>query len=347
MAAKRIQVSTDNGVTWRTLPGNTGDFREELATNNDTVFGQDFESNEVSVGQWGISGNSWFKGISGYQANLKQSGAPVVMTAEAMALVSGKTYRITNTAKRIIDYFSTLTVLDNAIDRTANVASIDYLNGEVTFLAAYNPVGPVTITGKYVPTATIARAKGFTLNQGAGEKDTTDYETARANGGWRTFDYGLKTVGLEVSGIYDVTNGAAAALRGRNPLVVDISPDNSATTFFRGYFKRHTRSQSGDVGNLEEETVNFGLWVPDGALVVRPFGWYFDPASALNPAVQNVLASWQSKLPIDLRYQDDPGIAGSGHTGDAIVTECTLSNALEGLNEFRFGFRGTGAPIAV
>jgi hypothetical protein len=125
MGAKRIQVSADNGSTWRTLPGNSGDFREEMATVNDTVFGQSFESNEVSIGQWMISANSFFKGVAGYTANLKQQGTPVVMTAEPAALVSGKTYRITNASKRIIDYFTALTVLDNAVDHTADVISID------------------------------------------------------------------------------------------------------------------------------------------------------------------------------------------------------------------------------
>jgi hypothetical protein len=30
-----------------------------------------------------------------------------------------------------------------------------------------------------------------------------------------------------------------------------------------------------------------------------------------------------------------------------MVSEATLSNTYEGLNEFRFGFRGTGAPTTV
>jgi hypothetical protein len=347
MGAKRIQVSADNGSTWRTLPGNSGDFREEMATVNDTVFGQSFESNEVSIGQWMISANSFFKGVAGYTANLKQQGTPVVMTAEPAALVSGKTYRITNASKRIIDYFTALTVLDNAVDHTADVISIDYLNGEVTFAGAYTVTGPVTVTGKYVPTAAIAKARTFTLTQGAAEVDTTDYETARANGGWRTFEAGLRNVGLEIGGMYDLANGFATALRARSPLVVEIAPNNDAETFFRGYFKFHNRGQSGDVGALEEETRTMGLWVPDGSLVVRPFGWYFSGSSTLNLAVQNALAAWQTQAEIDVRYQDDPDVAGSGHTGNAIVTEATLANSFEGLNEFRFGFRGTGAPTTV
>jgi hypothetical protein len=347
MGAKRIQVSADGGTTYRTLPGSSGDYREEMATVNDTIFGQDFESNEVSIGQWGVSANSYFKGVPGYIANLKQQGTATTMTAEPMALVSGKTYRITNAVRRILDYFSPITVFDGGVDHTADVVSIDYLNGEVTFAAAYTVSGAVTLTGKYVPTVSIAKARTFTLTQSAAELDTTVYEEARANDGWRTFKYGLRTVGLDIGGVYDVTNGFAAALRSRDPIMVEVAPANDALTFFRGFFKFHNRGQQGDVGALEEENRTLGLWVPDGALVVRPFGWYFDPSSTLNLAVRETIAAWQAKTTVKVRYQDDPDIAGSGHVGDAIVSEATLSNSFEGLNEFRFGFRGTGAPSTV
>lgn len=347
MGAKRVQVSSDNGTVWRTLPGATGEFTEEMATVNDTVFGQDWESNEVSIGQWNVSANGFFKGVAGYAATLKQQGTPVVMTAEAMSLVSGKTYQVTAAAKRVIDYFSTVTVLDNAVDHTADVVSIDYLFGKVTFAAAYTPTGPITITGKYVPMSTIAKGRSFNLNMTAAELDKTVYESAQANGGWRTFDYGLRTVSMDMSGIFDVTNGAATALRARTPLVIECSPDGTANTLFRGYFKRHNRGQSGDVGALEEETQTFGLWVPDGSLVVTPFSWLFTAQSALNLSLQACITAWQNKTPIDVRYQNDPDVATSGQTGDAVVTECTLQNSFEGLNEFRLGFRGTGAPTAI
>lgn len=345
MGAKRIQVSSDGGTSYSTIPGSSGQFQEEISTNNDTVYGQDFESNEVSIGQWDVTSNGFFKGISGYQANLLQQGTPTTMTGEAMSLVAGTTYRVTAATKRILDYFSAITVFDGVTDITATVTSIDYLNGEVTLPGA--PAGLVTITGKYIPTVAIAKGRGFTLNMGCNARDKTVYEDARSNGGWRVHDHGLRTVGLDIMGVYDVTNAAAAALRARTPVIVEIRPDNTTDTFFRGYFKRHNRGQSGDVGALEEETQTFGLWVPDGALVVRPFGWYFSSSSALNPAIRKIIAAWQAKTLIKVRYQDDPDVVGSGHVGDAVVTECNLSNALEGLNEFSFGFRGTGAPTTV
>lgn len=347
MGAKRIQVSIDAGTTYRTLPGSTGDFNETLNTITDTTFGQSFESNDVSIGMWEVSANGFFKNAVGYCAKLRQGGTPTVMTAQAASLVSGKTYQIVDNTRRLIDYFTTIIVYDNAVDHTADVISVDYLSGQVTFSASYTVTGPVTITGKYLPTSIIAKGKSFTLTQNANAIDTTDYETACANGGWRTHKPGLRTVQMEMAGLYDVTNGAAAALAAKQPIIVEVSPDNSTTTVFRGFFKRQTRGQSGEVGNLEEETHTLGLWVPDGGLVVTPFKWYFGAGSALNLAVQNTINAWQDQSMVKVRYQDDPDVAGSGHVGDAVVTECSLTNSFENLNEFSFGFRGSGVHTAV
>jgi hypothetical protein len=347
MGAKRIQVSVDDGTTYRTLPGSSGDYSEELSTVNDTIFGQEYESNEVSIGTWDVTANGYWKGVVGYCAKIRAGGTPVVMTDEAMELVSGKTYRVTAPTKRILDYFTAITVEDGGVDQTAEVISIDYLNGEITFDAGYTVTGAVTITGKYVPTSVIAKARSFNLTQSAQATDTSDYETTCANDGWRTHEPGLRTVNLEVGGVYDITNGAAAALAARQPVIIEVAPDNDTDSIFRGFFKRHNRRQSGDVGALEEENHTFGLWVPDGALVVRPFSWYFTGASSLNQAIQDVIGAWQAAEVVKVRYQDDPDVAGAGHVGDAVVTEATLSGTFEGIHEFRFSFRGSGAPAAV
>jgi hypothetical protein len=344
MAAKRIRISDDAGANYYTFPGSTGDMRRELASVNDTIFGQNFQSNQPSIGNWQVTCNSFFKGVAGYIAQLKVGGTPVVMTAEPTTLVSGKTYQITNAAKRIISYLAAVTVKDAGVDRTANVQSIDYLNGTVTFLAAYTVTGAVTIDGQYVPTAAAGRARSFTLTQTAAEIDTTDYATATANGGWRTYDPGLCTTRLELRGVYDSTQGLQAALASRAIVYVDVAPANDTNTIFRGFFKRTTFGQSGDVGALEDSTTTLDLWVPDGSLVERPFGWYLSASTTLNLAVRKALAAWQGQTKPLIQYLPD-GTNGFG--GSAIVTEATLANTFDGQNEFRFTFRGDGTPNLV
>lgn len=344
MAAKNIAVSTDNGVTWLKLPGSSGERRTELANVNDTVFGQNWQSENPTISQGMISCNAYFKGISGYSITLRETGTPTAMTAEALSLVSGKTYQITANAKRIIDYTNSLNVFDNGVDQTANVQSIDYLTGKVTFKSTYTVNGPVTITGRYVPTVVIAGGRSTTITQQAAEIDQSSYETVQANNGWRTFIQGLRTVSLEVGGFYNPATDEAVKLASRALLVIDISPDASPDTLCRGFFKRMSTGQSGNVGALEEKTVSFTLSVPDGDLVELPFSWYFTQNSKLNPAVRAVIGAWQSGAVIKVRYLGD-GV--NGVVSDAIVTEATLANTLEGQNEFRFNFRQTGQPSPV
>lgn len=343
MAAKRIRVSIDNGVTWLTLPGSTGEKRTEMASVNDTIFGQDWQSENPSIGQIQITANGFFKGVAGYNATIKKGGTPTVLTDEPMVLVSGKTYQITNTAKRLVDLASSVTVKDGATNVTAQVQSIDYLNGLVTFLNTFTPAGSITLSGNYIPLATLAKARGFSATQTAAEIDTTTLEVAQANGGFRTFDPGLRTVGLEVQGIYEASSAFVTALNNRETLYIDISPNGNSNTMFRGFFKGTGHQQSGDVGALEAATLTMTLFVPNSDVLVAPFRWYFN-TSPLSQALQNVLNAWQNAQKVKVQYLPD-GVVGTQH--DAIITECSLSDSFDGQNEFRFTFRADGGPTAV
>jgi hypothetical protein len=92
--------------------------------------------------------------IPGYLTTVKVTGTTTAMTDEAMSLVSGKTYRITNAAKRVIDAsYGTLTVKDNGvtINPSSSPYTVDFLLGKVTLNAGYTVNGAITITGKYLP----------------------------------------------------------------------------------------------------------------------------------------------------------------------------------------------------
>jgi len=345
MGAKRIRVSSDGGTVWYTLPGNQGELRNEAGQIVDTVFGQIFESNQPGLIASDVMANGLFKGFAGYVATIKKiSGAAVAMTAEACTLVSGKTYQITNAAHRIVDRNTTTIVLDNAIDHTADVLNIDYIFGRVTFKSTYTVVGPVTITGAYFTTAVMAKGRSFNLTQTQESIDTTVYETAQANGGYKTWDYGLRTCNLEIQGVYDSTSAYIAALVARAETIIEISPDGGGLEIFRGYFKPQTQNQSGNVGELEEETVNWLVSVPDQALLKRPVGWLHAGATTLNLGVRASLDAWENSTTLKIQYLAD---GANGSQFDCIVSECTLQNALEAMNEFTLNYRLTSAATSV
>ena len=355
MAAKSIKVSTD-GIIWNTLPGQTGSWDDTLGMLDDTVFGQVYKSNQPGLIDAKITADAYYKGFAGYNATIKAVGTTTAFTAEAMTLVSGKTYKITNTVKQIWDRTVNLTVYDNGVDKTAFVASIDYLFGQVTFLSTYTVTGPVTVTGSYFPTAALAQYRAFTLNQTAVAIETSDLPTMQSNSGIRTFSLGLRSVSLQVDGIYK--NSAPAYrgyITGRNEVIIELSPDGGGKTVSRGFYKAASRKASGKVGELELETVQFDLFVPASILtsaagpsLATPFNWQFTNTD-LSTAVQQVLNAYINGTSLYVQYLPDGGAtAGAGlQNNAAVVTSCTLSGGYDAMNMFNVTLQASGAVTTV
>jgi predicted secreted protein len=342
--AKRVRLSDDAGSNWYTLPGGTAQFSNDAGEIDDTIFGYDYKSSEVGLIGWQITADALYKGFAGYLADVKAVGTTTAMTGEAMSLETGKIYAIDTVSKQIWDRQATFVVYDNAIDHTADVEWIDYLFGRVKFFDTYTVTGAVTVDGSYFPTASIGKATGFTLTQTAEAVENTDFDTAQANGGHRTFQSGLKTVSLELTGIYAASNGFVADLIARSEVIVEINPDGNALSVCRGFFKYTAQSQQGDVGALEEERVTLMLNVPDDQTVYRPFGWMHGITTTLNYSVQVALTAWQAGTLIDAQYLYD---GTNGFSGSVICTELTLSGGLEEMNKFAVTLQGSGATTAV
>lgn len=346
--AKRIRVSDDSGVNYYTLPGNTGSVSDEAGEIDDTIFGQDFGSTQTGLIQWTIEANGLFKGFAGYVATIKKSGTPTAFTDEAMSLVSGKTYKITDATKNIWDRNAAVTFEDAGTPiAAADIEQINYLYGTVTFVGTYVPTGAITAaTGSYLPTTTLGCANGFTLTQTANANDNTCMDTAKANDGMHTYEYGLKTVSLDLNGIYKAANGLRALLLSRAELIIEVNPDGNGKTVARGFFKPINRGQSGDVGDIEQETSTFNLSVPDDpeSLMPYPFGWQIAADSTLSIAVQKCLTAWENKELVLVQYLAD---GTNGFEGDAVITDLSLAGGLEVMNEFTVNFQGSDTTTAV
>lgn len=341
---KKIQLSTADAGTYYTLPGNSGELRNEAGQLTDTIFGQDYQSTQSGLISWTLNANALYKGFAGYVCTMKKASGSTAAADEPLSAVAGQEYQVTDAAHRLIDVTAEFIVNDNAVAvDAADIESIDFLNGRVTFAAGYVVTGPVTADMSYLTLAAIAGAKSFTLTQTAATIDTTDMPTAQANDGWREFDYGLKTVSLEISGIYKSTNGFVDALQARENIYVEINPDGSGKSIFRGIFKYTQQGQQGDVGALEEENITLNLAVPDGDKWVSPISWEHN-ATTLNMAVQIALNAWQNSDLVYAKYLPD-GVAG--FKGPAVVTDVSLQGGLEAMNEFTCNLQGSGAPVAV
>ena len=342
--AKVVQVSDDSGSNYFTLPGGTGEFNDNAEQLDDTIFGHTFQSNQPGLLGWAANANALYKGFAGYVAKILQPGVTAAFTTEAMTLVAGKEFKITDATKNVWDRSVTPVVFDNAIDETANVLNIDFLFGRVTFKSSYSVNEPVTVTGSSFPMTQLGKGRSFTLTQTAAVVDETDFETAQGNNGYRTVTPGLRTVALELGGIYDVASGLRALLRARTELILEVNPDGNSKSIGRGFFKPSAEGQSGNVGDLEEETTTFVQFVPDEALMLTPFNWIHESDTTLSNAIQIILQSWIDQTIIDVNYLYD-GV--NGQTGTCMVADVSLTGGIEAMNEFAASFAGDDQPADV
>lgn len=339
MGVKKIRIAPDLSSTFVTLPGSTGGLTSEAGMIDDTIFGQNYKSEMADMITWSVSANAVYKGYAGYAVVIKATAAPIVMTDEACSLVSGKTYQITSATKQLIDPGTAVVVEDNGVDQTANVLSIDYLFGTVTFKSTYTVTGPVTITGAYMPASQVCAMNKYTLNMQANAIDQTDLCTAQTNGGMKQFIGGLKSVSIDLKGFYKPTSTFLTALKARTVMLIEINPDGAGKAVARGFFVTKTDKESGKVGDLEAEEVSFSLYVPDIDLMSSPFSWVFNSGCTLNTSVQTLLAAYATGAQVQVQYLED---GTTGKQGNAIPVDMSLSGGMGALNEFSVKLTGTG-----
>jgi hypothetical protein len=338
--AKRIQIL--DSATWRTFPGNKGELSREGASLRDTVFGQTFDSNMTGLINWSINTNGIFKGFAGYLAKIMKSGSSTATTAEAMTLVSGKTFQLNSAAHRVLDRAVMPTFTDNGVAVPGgDILSIDYLNGTVTFTSGHTVTGPIIMaTGSYLPMTQVGRANGFTLTQTANAIDDTDFETAQGNDGKQVFIPGLRTVALSLKGIHSAANAFGDLLDARQEMIIEIDPAGNGKSFARGWFRAMGTGQSGDVGEQEEENINFSLAVPDDEDIALAFSWFHASDTTLSRAIRVALDAWEDEELVEVNYLEN---GTTGVQGEAVITDISLTGGLEAMNEFSVKFQGSGA----
>jgi len=352
MGAKRVQISTD-GVTWYSFPGAGGEFSADSAGIDDTILGQDFGSEERGLASWSIKTDGIYKGYAGYSAVIKKGGTPVAVTGEACALESGKIYAISTAARQIWSRSASVVVYDGGVDHTADVEWIDYLFGRVKFNDSYTVGGAVTVDVSYIPTAVVGCGKSYTLNMTAATKDESCFDAVQSNGYYSVFAAGLKSVSLDLEGIFRAADGLLTLLTARTELIIEVDPTGTGASIARGFFKAASTGQSGDVGAVEDATTSFMLSVPyevDNPEVYLPFRWKHT-STTLATAIQLALTSWENNLNTYQVQYLPQGAAGQtpndGAKGAVVVTNVTLSGGLSEMNVFTAEFTGTGAVTVV
>jgi hypothetical protein len=172
-----------------------------------------------------------------WQAQLKISGAPVGTTAEAMALLGGSQYQVTNTAKRVIDPATAITIKDGGVTVSSALYSFDYLFGIVTF-SGYSPTGSVTLDGSYIPVASIGQCRTVELSMMADLVDVSIFENQAKQKQATLVDFegSLERLSLPVDDLDGVTAGTQSIdgwMKAGTPRLLDVL--FAAGARFRGW----------------------------------------------------------------------------------------------------------------
>ena len=193
-----------------------------------------------------------------YSARLSSvylTGTAASMTAEAMSLVSGATYQISNTAKRILDPSQAVAVFDGGVAISSTTYTIDYLFGKVVFDTA--PTGAVTITGYYLPRAEAAEVYGATVNIKADLADSTAFG-AESRAKEKTTKDANGSFDLRQSGQEAIVSGdtVRSIIEARRVVVLDIALGDSGKRF-RAFGLLGSAKQSSAPGDLIKTVVAF------------------------------------------------------------------------------------------
>lgn len=328
--AKTIGLATTLNGTYTTLPGSSGDLNYEGSSADTTIFGQKYKSSQATLLGWTASANAYIKGGSGYKTKVYYSK---VGSRTALAGGAGGGV-ISKTTGKVIDMSSLVFVGTNPV-----VSEVNPFTGNYTLVS-----GTVTgVTGyEFDMTDELTAIRDFSLTMSAEAVETTDFGTAQGNDGFKTYIPGLKTVSAEASGFFDSTDTidfkALVVDRKDTVLKIDILGDGSTAVFY-GYFKAISTGQSGDVGGNEDETISFELSVPDfvtGSVV--PFTYV--AGGSLNAAIEIALDAFVNDTSTYVRYLHD---GAKGWKGNAVITDCSLSTSLDGVNEFSISLQGSNS----
>jgi len=338
--SKLVQVSLDD-ITYATLPGSSGEISIESSDNDNTIYGNVFSSSIPGVRDWTISGNAWLRETAGFNATVKRQGEPTVFTGEVMGLVESQTYQVTDFTKSIFDYNGGVVISDGATEvGESDIKEIDYMFGRVTFVSGYVVTGPITADGQYLPTVSFGCANDVSLTQNAEATLSSCFEITQSENGFNTYDSGLKTVGMELSGFYRVGNDFFQTLVDNETLIIEVDWEGDGQTISRGVFKLQSTSQSGDVGAQEEYSATFNLFVPENVL---PFSWYFGPDSKAPQGMKYIIDSWINRQNLFVKYYPKGDVSGQRmYKGEVVVTDTSMSTSVDSIAELSLSGQGDG-----
>ena len=199
--------------------------------------------------------------IAGYTATVKATGAATAMTGEAVTLVTGTTYQITNTARRIMDPDTAVVVYDDATPLTVGTDyTVNYLFGIITLTGA--PSGTVTVDGGYLAAYDVGELRGVSVTCTRDLADVSVHGTqAKAHlptlkdcsGSFNTLRYFFEDIDTDTGGTQSIQAWFAAG----TPKLLEVDFGSGTQRYLRAWVMFEGLDLSAAVDGVVEGTANF------------------------------------------------------------------------------------------
>lgn len=317
---KSILVSSNNGLTWNSLPSSSSDFGIEAEGIESTVFGDRFRSKTKGLKSWSSNTNVIYKNAVGYKTKLLKQNGSLPFYNVPTTKVANNTFELAG--QPLIEEV-TAVMVDGV--PTSNY-TVNHLLGSVTVEAE----GGVTVSGSTCIFSDIEGVTSFNLSLSAETINTSYLNRKNRENEYTDYRQGIKTVEFSVDTInsgYDWDY----YIESRDKFVVEVQVGVSKA---RGYFKLRSVGNTLGIDDNEVQSLNFTLYAPttqDGF-----FAWLHPP---LPTSITTLIAAWETDKYLYLQYKKDGNII----QGKAFPSSITISGSISSMLEIDVTFRGTGA----
>ena len=192
-------------------------------------------------------------------------------TNEASDLAAGGLLlSINSTAKRHWDRTSTAPAIfvsgATASDISADIESINYTQGIVTFTTPHSTATTITMDVDYLATSYLAGGKNWSLDVDSAMLEVTAFSTTATDPAWRTYLAGLNGATISIDHLYQANSTAHVFWDALNAdssnLIVELVPDDAGDRY-EAFCRVSGLSPSVEIDGVADEGVTLQV---DGVL---------------------------------------------------------------------------------
>ena len=179
--------------------------------------------------------------VTGKVARIRATAAAATSSTDNAATLStdGVTLAIDSTARRHWNRATSthIAVFEGATNRTTDIASINYVLGQVTLDTAHSTGSVWTIDCEYLTSSYVGEGREWTANIATDMLDQTTFSTTTSDVQWRTMKPGLSEANVSIERFWAGTTGPAFfdRLAASQDTVIELWRDQTSRQKLEGF----------------------------------------------------------------------------------------------------------------